>query len=104
MRANSSSFVGSDISSSRFGLKHPPTFGPHSESATQPMGPVADYTVYRGGMIVAAAIPVIFLRRRGPMTAIHERNHRFGFRAFMLKHQYKVMAISLVIGFMWVGM
>ncbi len=37
------------------------------------------------------------------MTAIPPRNQRFGFRAFMVKHQYKVMSVSLVVGFMWVG-
>jgi hypothetical protein len=37
------------------------------------------------------------------MTATQERTHRFVFRTFMLKHQYKVMGVSLVIGFMWVG-
>ena len=37
------------------------------------------------------------------MTAIHPRNERFGFRTLMLKHQYKVMFISLLVGFVWVG-
>jgi hypothetical protein len=37
------------------------------------------------------------------MAAIHQRNRRFGFRTFMVKHQYKVMPVSLVVGFMWVG-
>jgi|SRR5215467_4277468 len=37
------------------------------------------------------------------MTAIHQRNERFGFRTFILKHQYKVLCISLLVGFMWVG-
>jgi hypothetical protein len=34
------------------------------------------------------------------MTAIYQR---FGFRTFMLKHQYKVLAVSLAVGFIWVG-
>jgi hypothetical protein len=37
------------------------------------------------------------------MTAIHRRNRHLDFRAFMVKHQYKVMLVSLVVGFMWVG-
>jgi len=37
------------------------------------------------------------------MTAIHPQNQRFGFRAFMVKHQYKVMLVSVVVGTMWVG-
>jgi len=36
------------------------------------------------------------------MTAIRQRNQRFGFRTFMVKHQYKVMFVSLAVGFMWV--
>src|SRR5258708_28875952 len=39
MRANSSSFVGSDIRSSMVGLQHPPILGPPSETATQPRRP-----------------------------------------------------------------
>jgi len=37
------------------------------------------------------------------MTAIHLRNELFGFRTSMLKHQYKVRFISLLVGFVWVG-
>ena len=37
------------------------------------------------------------------MTTIHQRNQPFGFRTFMVKHQYKVMSVSLVVGFMWIG-
>jgi hypothetical protein len=37
------------------------------------------------------------------VTAIHPQNQRSGFRAFMVKHQYKVMLASLVVGIMWVG-
>src|SRR5262245_58000751 len=37
------------------------------------------------------------------MTEVGQQNERFDFRAFMLKHQYKVMLVSLVAGFMWVG-
>jgi hypothetical protein len=37
------------------------------------------------------------------MTAVQPQNQRFGFRTFMLKHQYKVMFVSLVVGFLWVG-
>ena len=37
------------------------------------------------------------------MTAVQQQSRRFDFRAFMLKHQYKVMSVSLVVGFMWVG-
>jgi hypothetical protein len=29
-------------------------------------------------------------------------SHRLGFRALMIKHQYKVMAASIVLGLMWV--
>ena len=36
------------------------------------------------------------------MTEVHQQNERFDFRAFMLKHQYKVMLVSVVAGFMWV--
>ncbi|MFY9730201.1 MAG: hypothetical protein WB723_06395 [Candidatus Acidiferrales bacterium] len=36
------------------------------------------------------------------MTA-HQENQRFGFRSFMVKHQYKVMSVSLFVGFSWVG-
>src|SRR5882672_10255171 len=46
---------------------------------------------------------MIFLHRRGPMTANHPRNRRLGFRTFMTKHQYKVMSVSLVVGIVWVG-
>src|SRR5882762_3085789 len=34
------------------------------------------------------------------MTAIHQR---FDFRTFMVKHQYRVMSVSLLVGFTWVG-
>lgn len=37
------------------------------------------------------------------MTEVHQQNGRFDFRAFMLKHQYKVMFVSVVSGFTWVG-
>lgn len=37
------------------------------------------------------------------MTEVHQQNDRFDFRAFMLKHQYKVMLVSAVAGFMWIG-
>ena len=37
------------------------------------------------------------------MTAIHQQNERFGFRVFMVKHQYKVMALSVCFGLAWVG-
>ena len=30
------------------------------------------------------------------------RNKRFGFRSFMLKHQYKVLFVSLAVGFAWI--
>ena len=36
------------------------------------------------------------------MTEVHQQNERLDFRAFMLKHQYKVMLVSVVAGFMWV--
>jgi hypothetical protein len=37
------------------------------------------------------------------MTVIHQQNERFGFRVFMAKHQYKVMALSVCFGLAWVG-
>jgi hypothetical protein len=37
------------------------------------------------------------------MTAIHPQNQRLAFRAFMVKHQYKVMLVSVVVGTVWVG-
>jgi hypothetical protein len=37
------------------------------------------------------------------MTSIHQQNQRFDFRSVMVRHQYKVMSVSLVIGFLWVG-
>jgi hypothetical protein len=37
------------------------------------------------------------------MTAIQQRSQRFDLRAFMVKHQYKVMLVSLAVGVMWVG-
>ncbi len=37
------------------------------------------------------------------MTAIHRQDERFGFRVFMVKHQYKVMALSVCFGLAWVG-
>ena len=33
------------------------------------------------------------------MTEVHQQNGRFDFRAFMLKHQYEVMFVSVVAGF-----
>jgi hypothetical protein len=39
----------------------------------------------------------------GFMTANHEQNQSTGLRAFMPRHQYKVMFVSLAIGFMWIG-
>src|SRR6266404_6293396 len=46
---------------------------------------------------------MIFLARRRLMTAIHRQDERFGFRVFMVKHQYKVMALSVCFGLAWVG-
>lgn len=37
------------------------------------------------------------------MTAINQQNERFGLRAFMLKHQYKMMFVSVCLGLAWVG-
>jgi|tagenome__1003787_1003787.scaffolds.fasta_scaffold18512237_1 hypothetical protein len=37
------------------------------------------------------------------MKGFHQTKERFGFRAFMLKHQYKVMALSVCFGLGWVG-
>jgi hypothetical protein len=38
-----------------------------------------------------------------PMTPIHQEKRRPGFRAFMLDHQYKVLAASVCVGLAWVG-
>src|SRR5215472_11401127 len=45
---------------------------------------------------------MIFLRRQ-IMLANHQHTRRFEFRAFMLKYQYKVFAVSLIVGLIWVG-
>jgi hypothetical protein len=37
------------------------------------------------------------------MTEIRQQNKRFDFRAFMSKHQYKVMSVSVCFGLAWVG-
>jgi hypothetical protein len=37
------------------------------------------------------------------MTESYQRAHRLRFRAFMVKHQYKVMFASIVMGLIWVG-
>jgi hypothetical protein len=37
------------------------------------------------------------------MTEPYERPHRLRFRAFMVKHQYKVMFASVATGLIWVG-
>jgi hypothetical protein len=37
------------------------------------------------------------------MKAITQQNKPFSFRVFMLKHQYKVMSVSVCVGFTWVG-
>jgi hypothetical protein len=37
------------------------------------------------------------------MTAIPQEKRRPGFRAFMLDHQYKVLAASVCVGLAWVG-
>jgi hypothetical protein len=36
------------------------------------------------------------------VTAIHQRNRLSGFLAFMVKHQYKVMFVSFVVGCIFV--
>ncbi len=46
---------------------------------------------------------VIFLFRRESVTAMPTQSQPFGFRAFMVKHQYKVMLVSLAVGIIWVG-
>jgi hypothetical protein len=46
---------------------------------------------------------MIFLGMHGPMTATNQRKHGFAFRSFIVEHQYKVMFISLLVGFAWVG-
>ena len=37
------------------------------------------------------------------MTEPYQRAHRLGFRAFMVKYQYKLMFASIVMGLIWVG-
>jgi hypothetical protein len=37
------------------------------------------------------------------MTGWCHRADRLGFRAFMVRHQYKVMFASIVVGSMWIG-
>ena len=37
------------------------------------------------------------------MTEPCRRTDRFGFRAFMVEHQYKVMFASIAMGLIWVG-
>ena len=37
------------------------------------------------------------------MTTNDPQNRGLGFRPFMVKHQYKVMSVSLVVGFVWLG-
>jgi hypothetical protein len=37
------------------------------------------------------------------VTAIHQRNRPFGFRSFMVEHQYKVMCVSLAAGIVLIG-
>jgi hypothetical protein len=37
------------------------------------------------------------------VTAIHQRNQLSAFLDFMVKHQYKVMCASMVVGFAWIG-
>jgi hypothetical protein len=38
-----------------------------------------------------------------PMTPTHQEKRRPGFRAFMLDHQYKVLAASVCLGLAWSG-
>lgn len=52
---------------------------------------------------MAVQVLVVFLCRRETMTVIHPQNERFDFRTFMVKHHYKVMLVSLVVGIVWVG-
>jgi hypothetical protein len=37
------------------------------------------------------------------VTAIHQRNQLSAFLDFMVRHQYKVMCVSTVVGFAWIG-
>jgi hypothetical protein len=37
------------------------------------------------------------------MAAIHQPSQLSGFLSFMVKHQYKVMCVSIVVGFAWIG-
>ena len=37
------------------------------------------------------------------MTEPHTHARRLGFRSFMVKHQYKVMFASILMGLIWVG-
>jgi len=37
------------------------------------------------------------------MTEPYQRAHPLGFRAFMVRHQYKLMFASIVMGLIWVG-
>jgi len=37
------------------------------------------------------------------MTTIHQQNQRFDLRAFMVKHQYKVMFVSVCVGHTCLG-
>jgi hypothetical protein len=37
------------------------------------------------------------------MTEPCQRAHRIGFRAFMVRHQYKVLFASIVMGLIWVS-
>jgi hypothetical protein len=37
------------------------------------------------------------------MTRPYQRGQQLSFRAFMIKHQYKVMFASIVMGLIWVG-
>lgn len=46
---------------------------------------------------------MIFLRRVEEMRATHQQTRRPGFRVFIVKHQYEVLLVSMVVGLMWVG-
>jgi hypothetical protein len=37
------------------------------------------------------------------VTVIHQRNRPFDIRSFMVEHQYKVMFVSLLVGFVLIG-
>ena len=37
------------------------------------------------------------------MRASHQHIRRPGFRAFMVKHQYKILLASMIVGLMWFG-